>query len=605
MAGLYLVLATDVTEDRITAAADRLTFFNETRELILERDFAAVWVGHDDPALFGPAYDPSTGVRIITSGRVAWAEADWLRAEEMSQYTGGLSNRLLLESYLTKGVSGLERHNGAALLVVWDPRDSSIHVFTDHLGYHPAFVYLPDSPGRTVICTFADAIAQDPACSVTDDEISMAELLSAWRVTPPHTFYQEIKHPGAATHSHWNLREGTHTKREYWIPFQEEFFRDLATATSALAEATRESIRIRTLPRFSPNLVFISGGLDSRTIIFCSGDRERTVGFNMFDKPNKEAAISQRICKAAGVRYIGFQRHDDYYPHWHSESCRISGSMLSSEDSHYLGVREQVMATGAKTVLSGCTTDWVFKGYGLEKSHQNLFGRDLPFFKFRDQRVLAFLPNLPETLAPDVAEAVSKRRDTCFDGTPDKLATSRDRLEVESRRLRPICYAPSVSSQIMYRIFPYDTFLADRVMADCYSRIRPEWKLNSEVWAAAVKEICVGGGNIADVNFGWKVGASKPARLVSFAMSWLGRRITLQTPKTFQLASQGSWPNLGWYALHSKTLEKLWDDVPQRDRNLISNLLGSDPWSGSLADLATRPNYLLRILTVAAHLKGR
>jgi hypothetical protein len=599
--GLYCILG-PASKERVTAAAGRLRFFDEATEIINEPAFSAAWVGHDDASHFGPAHDPATGVRVITSGRVAWEEEEWRRAEGLTQFHGGLCNRLLLEQYLAHGPKGVERHNGAAALVVWDPRDLIVHLFVDHFGYHPIFLYKDGA----VISTFPDAIAHDPECPTTPDELAMAELLSAWRVTPPHTFYQEIKHPGAATHTKWNLATGASSKREYWRPFEEAPFATLEEATEALAQATRESIRIRTLPRFAPHVCFISGGLDSRTILFSSGDRARTIGFNMFDQPNREAEISKTLCDAAGVRYVGFQRDDDYYPRWHEESSRISGAMLSTEDSHYLGVQDKIMALGARTVLTGCTTDWIFKGYGLEKRYERLLGRDLPFFKFTEQRTDAFLPNHPGPLSPEIEPLVKQRRAALFDAFPAILATERDRLLVESQRCRPICYAPSVSSQIMYRIFPYDTFLADRRMADCYSRIQASWKLNSEVWAGAVRRICRGGENVSDVNFGWKVGASKPAKLLSFAKSWIGRRVKSgPKPQGPQLATSGSWPNLGWYALHSKTLAAIWNGVPPEHRSLIAKLLGKNPWDRPLADYLWEANFLLRVLTVAMHLKHR
>ena len=56
---------------------------------------------------------------------------------------------------------------------------------------------------------------------------------------------------------------------------------------------------------------------------------------------------------------------------------------------------------------------------------------------------------------------------------------------MEDRRIRPACYTVSVSGQIMYRIYPYDTFFADSRVAECYSRIHPDWKLNREVWGRA------------------------------------------------------------------------------------------------------------------------
>src|SRR5262249_16211579 len=133
-----------------------------------------------------------------------WEENAWKRAEQLQQFEGGLSNRLLLERYLDGGPEALNRHNGPAALIVWDPRERIVHLWTDHFGYHPVFLYRPENIDNAVIATFPDAIADDPAVSVSRDPIASVEFLSAWRVTPPHTYYREIKYAGAAMHCVWN-----------------------------------------------------------------------------------------------------------------------------------------------------------------------------------------------------------------------------------------------------------------------------------------------------------------------------------------------------------------------------------------------------------------
>ncbi len=524
MAGLYVTLGA-ADHSRAEQAAERLKFFEETVVVSSEPGFSFAWVGHDDPALFGPAVDPASGVRVVTSGRVSWDEPDWKRAETLAQFQGGLSNRLLLEKYLRAGAADLDRHNGPAALLVWDPRDQTVHLWTDHFGYHPVFLYRPETPEKTVIATFADTIAADPMVTTTRDETSFAEFLSAWRITPPHTWHAEIHHAGAATHCEWDLRRQTFAKSIYWTPFREDPFPDIEAAAEELASAVTDAVRIRTLPRLAPTICYASGGMDSRAVLFAAANPSDLIGLNLYDVPNKESAISKRLCDAAGVRYVGFARDDDYYPRWLREGARLSGGMWSQEDNHFLGTRTLVRELGARTVITACTTDWLFKGYGLEKSYAHVFGRNLPIKVFTHERVNGFLPNLPRTVPEAFRAAVDARLEQCFAGTPRTLKSDADRLAVEDRRIRPACYAVSVSGQIMYRIFPYDTFLADRRVADCYSRIRAEWKLNADVWAKAVQRICAGARDVEDANFGWRIGSSTPRKLVSFARGWITRRI--------------------------------------------------------------------------------
>jgi hypothetical protein len=204
MAGLYVFFDDD--DPRIEDASRRLKFFDETTLIVAAPGFRAAWVSHDEPSLFGPAFDPRTGVRVLSSGRVSWPEAEWRRGESLSTLEGGISNRLLLDRYLEHGSHALDRHNGPACVAVWDPRNSTLFLWTDHFGYHPVYLYKPDDLSQTVISTFADVTAADAAVSVRPDITSMAEFLSAWRITPPHTYYHEISYAGAATRHVWNVR---------------------------------------------------------------------------------------------------------------------------------------------------------------------------------------------------------------------------------------------------------------------------------------------------------------------------------------------------------------------------------------------------------------
>ena len=140
--------------------------------------------------------------------------------------------------------------------------------------------------------------------------------------------------------------------------------------------------------------------MDSRTVLFAASAPEDVTGLNLYDEPGHEAEITRRLCEAAHVRYDGFARDKDYYPRWLAEGVRLSGAMWSHEDNHYLGTRERVSAMGARTVMSACLTDWLFKGYGLEKSYRRLLGRNLPLLRFEDRRVDGSCPICPVQSPP-------------------------------------------------------------------------------------------------------------------------------------------------------------------------------------------------------------
>lgn len=591
---------------RLSGAAERFRFADEHEEAVAGDGFSFVWSGLNDPDLFGPAYDAATGVRVVTAGRVSWDEPEWTRAEALVQYEGGLSCRLLLDAYLSGGVSAVERHNGPAMLVVWDPRSREVHLLTDHFGYHPVFLYRPDDPRRAVIATHADVLADDPDVTTTEDRVTMAEFLRFWRATPPHTYYREIKYAGPATRWTWNLDSGTVASAAYWQPHQEEPFPDIHAASEELAASLTHAVRIRTLPRLSPSVVYASGGMDSRAVLFASADPGGMSGLNLYEVPNAEADVTRRLCEAAGVRYEGFRRDDDYYPRWLAENARLSGAMWSAEDGHFLGTAARVRELGARTVLSGCTADRVFKASPMETRYKRLFGRNLPLKELRPERVEAFLPNHPHPAPPALKDAIEQRFAAWFAGTPTHFREDRDWLAVEDRRVRPNAYASSVSGPMMYRILPYDTFLADRALADCYSRIKAAWKVDARVWGLAVARLSGVHRDIEVAHHNWHLDDSVATRLAVFARGWMARR--LRPPAPVQAdgpATEGSWPMLNWYAEHSPTLRALWESADAEDRALLTAVWGTDPWARSLEEWADQPNAFFRLQTLLAYRRSR
>jgi len=600
MTSLYFILD-GANETRLRAVSTLMRREGDVEIVRCNDRRGFVWVG-DTPEHYGPAWDDATGVVLVTSGRLVWPQSDWSLAPQLP-YSGGLANRIMLDKFLKRGIAAVAPYNGAAMIMIADPRDRSVHLWSDQFGYHPAYVYRPNDHRNCIITTFPDVMLGDAGAHLTPDPVSMAEFIRAWRVTPPHTYYREIEYVGAAIYRCWS--DGKTIVRPYWDALDGEFLNDLSSAAKQLAEAITVSIQERTAAVKRP-VFFVSGGADSRVMLFASVEPTKVVGINLYERPMLESTTAQKLCEVAGARYVGVSRDNDFYPRMLHENVRWSGAMWSADDSHYLGVRNYVDREDADLVMTACTTDWMFKGYGLEKTHRLLFGRALPFYKYTDKRVDGFLPNVPLEAPTEYRREIYERMQAWFSDCPTELKTERDRFAVEDRRARPACYTVSVSGQMMYRIYPYDTFLADSRIAECYRRIPPKWKLNSEVWGLAAAQVCAEAADVVNANFGWRLDAGPIQRLWSFSKSWAGRRIRRLLPEktiteNHHPPSTGSWPDMGWYAVNSQTLRDIWNSVGNEDRALMKSICGFDPWKRPLAEWSLDGAYLFRMLTLIAH----
>lgn len=601
MAGLYLFFGSG-DDGRVEYCARALPYYDDEVNQAGSNDcFTCVWSGVDDRSLWGPAEDVESGNRVITSGRVSYEEIDWQKGERLCQYRGGIAARLILDQFEREGITGVIGHNGPAIVVLWDSRLRQLHLLTDHMGYHPVFLYRENAFDQCVISTSPDVMASDSKVVTTQDPVAIAEFLSGWRATPPNTYYNEIKYAGAASHHLWDFSAQKHTVRHYWKPFEEAFFRDINEASEALGSALEYSIRIRTSSRHSPVVNFTSGGQDSRAVLCNAADDSELIALNLFDMPGRDARAAQDLCALTGTRYVGFGRDTDYYPRLMRDNARVGNGMWSLEDQHYLGTREFVRALGAKTVMTACTTDWVFKGYGLEKSYYRLLGRNLPLQKLSDERVDAFLPNHRLSVSPEFENRIGERYLAWIGDLPRRLTTDRDWLLCEEKRIRPACYAVSVSGGLMYRAFPYDTFLGDRSIVNCYSRMRAEWKLNSKVWGKTVRRMGGQAGMVADSGTGFIPGDPMAVQMLKFGVGWVKRR-TFPTRNTSipidSIVTDSSWPNYGWCIRHSEKIADVWHRAPMEDRDLLSGVFGTNLWDRDLKYWSTRSNDFFRMLTI-------
>ena len=152
----------------------------------------------------------------------------------------------------------------------------------------------------------------------------------------------------------------------------------------------------------------------------------------------------------------------------------------------------------------------------------------------------------------------------------------------------------------MYRAFPYDTFLGDRSIAECYGRLRPEWKLNSRIWGMTLKRMGGLAGRLPDSGSGFAPGDSKLTQLIKFGYGWAKRRAmpTRNRDECDSIVAEGSWPNFGWCIRNSDRIARTWHEASAGDKAFLNGIFADDLWRRDLTYWSSRPNDFFRLLTV-------
>lgn len=598
--------------DFATNAGARLAFTDNTAlETGVISGLAWAVTRVDSMALWGPAYDEISGVQVLLGGRVSFDEADWNRAEN-TPYQGGLACRRLLDAWLNRRNAFTSELNGAFLVVVIEPRENLVHVFTDRLGVYPIY----DSPGAPLtLCSHPDVLADDlisrnKPCDI--DWTTVAECLGTASGVQPYTYYRQIEQLEPASHYVWQLSPEPNLKRcsSYWEPayLTEEPSGNAEVLSDELATALKNAARRRTLPRFGKAAVMLSGGADSRTALFGACDPSKVTCFTLFDEPNPELHTARKLAKIAGAKHVPLQRDIEYYGNSVEEAVRIAGGMWSIEDSHFLGHLKSITSSEIDTVLTGCYADWMFKGIMFNRKPRKLFGRNLPLYDFAPFGFDYYQPHT--ALSMHWADRVQARLTSRYPESY-RAAYSDNYLQIENLRLRPLSREENTLGRMtLLRTLPWDPLLADTEIISAYERISPEFKINGRVFGSAVgKVIGKQARGVKNSNYGTPVDANELERAAWFVLGVIKRKIARlvnPTMKEYKLATTGSWPNWEYLVAHSKKLEGLWGSPSIEERQLFLDILGYDPWGIPIERWAVKDHFLFsRIITLKTWLRQR
>lgn len=530
-------------------------------------EFSIVQSSIDDPVLWD-SFD-SGGLFVAIAGRVALEASEWDAAAH-EPIAGGFAARWIAREYKARGEAALKRLNGNFVVALVDRGAGRLFIITDPGGAFPLFHSV--RPGASVLGTHPDALAIAAGEDRNWDETSLAEFAYASLVTPPYTFYRNIRSiPGgmlisASLDQPSNLRQDSY----FDLTCKIEPAASEADLADEFAAAFRRAITRRTLPLLGPAAVALSGGLDSRAIVAAAPERGHLFAFCCFDEENFEFSIAREIARSAGIKLVPIPRGFDYYAENAELGIRVSGGMGTFANNHFLGVAPDLRELGAENLLTGCYCDYLFKGLALNRRHRGVLGRE-ELGPYSDQYYFTHNRLLPEPL-----EAVRERWRERF---PQAIRASRDAaavFELEKLRTFPLWHEGDnaqrlVPQRLMHGCLPF----ADRELLEFYCKLPYKFKLNRSFFKKAASRICGPALTaIPDANTGAPLDASLPREAVSAAILRAKRKLRKLRST---IATDASWPDWEYYAPRSNQLREFWSRPnPAADELFPRFLLPSD-----------------------------
>lgn len=553
----------------------------------------------------GAARAEAAGVTVAVAGRASLDERDWTRAGQLA-VEGGLAARFYLDAWNEQPQRASAAINGAVCLIVHDARRRELHLLTDRMGVFPVYA---NSDGPPVLASHPDVLADFLAAQGRPpalDTLTLAEMLRTGCSVHPHTYHRGIVQLDPATHYTFDLAQPQRPPRRasYWEPPRELPAGSAAAVAESIASAFAEGLRSagrRRAARLGRHGLLLSGGADSRALLYTAASPSEVTCLTFCDRDNPEVDTARAIAAAVGAPHRVLHRAFEHYGDGATESVRASGGMWSIKDAHYHGFAGELHGLALGNLMTGCYTDYLYKGLGYNRRAMRVLGKRLSLDEPAPYAAEYYQPY--SHIAPHWAARVAERGDAWI-AAADIAAYARDPFAVEDRRIRPLSReADAMGRLYLLRTQPWDPVMVENELVDWYGRIPPALKLNARVFRAAVARVLPAAArHIRNNNDFSPIGASEPARVMRYlwrkSLEIAARRLR-GADAAESLATNGSWPNFRYYVARSEVLATRWATPTPAQRELFADLLGADPFADSLDVWAHRDiDLILRLLTL-------
>ncbi len=484
-------------------------------------------IRYDEEAVWGRAVSHCGRYHLWVEGRPFY-QGKPRGAENIAQT---LLNGYLEHESLSKLVLNSD---GGATLFLYDSRKETLEVVTDLLGLYPVFKI---EKKHSVLSTHSDWLAEVVEEDLSLDEVSLVEQMFHSSVSPPYTFYKEMREMREASRYLFDLKKGIELVEEnvFWRPKIGSDY-TYKKSQESLASALKQAVELRTGNK-QPKIVLLSGGADSRLILGANLSSSSTEAITLVDKKNQESDVASTIANIGCVSHEVIIRDPDHYVKTSDEVMSICGGFGSPMDNHILHLIKSNRFKKAHSLLTGCHGDYFFKSVFLPKRRPVLLGKSLPLPKLKGDYM-----KMPKRFLNNDSE-LSKLIEKRWDERLQRYKTSENESDpnlLEISRVLPLSREiDSAFRTTMARTLPWDPLFYSRDLIDIMWRIPAQMKMEHAYYEKAVMSV-IGKEylKIKNCNYGSPMGAGKYKKTICY--------LKLLTEKAFKKKrgiSNSSWPN--------------------------------------------------------------
>ncbi len=494
MAGLVAMFSPDGLDVSLSDLTTRFPSYAAKRDEWRDECFAAVRLHHGkvNPAP-QPLWDDAGRTCILMDGHL-YEEDSGAPSKKAGMSPSAAACLLAYQS----GPEALAKLNGNFALIVYDKERRRVTLVSDQLNTRPLYYF---QAGRMLaVSSHIAALTGHPRCPRIVNRQALHEMIVYRQVLGKETIYRGVERLDAGATVTFDGQLSP--QRYYWVPEYREPTFSRREAPDALADGFRRAVR-RRVSRNLRHGVFLSGGLDSRTLLASSEKPLDCFTIGSFENPQVQTARKVAALRGAPHHFLTIDP-DSFWTHF-GDAVRLTGGMYGCQQNHFLPVLETVKQT-CDVVFTGHNMDSFFRGAFLPARKTSLGGKTIRLPRLADVGqvdpvtifVQAHKHAFPRALgmralnAEAVAEHEARIRDSAsevlrdFDGTAgDSPLWACDYLLLRCRAQRytfpnVLCIRSRMDDDIP---------VWDRDLVELYLQMPPHWRYPDVVYRAMLERL--------------------------------------------------------------------------------------------------------------------
>jgi len=270
----------------------------------------------------------------------------------------GSDTEVALELFIREGPRCLSRVRGMYALCIWDRVEHTAFLARDPLGIKPLYCWRGPA-GELAFASELRVLLATDLMRPTLDLAALKHYLAFGSSPANRTLVTGITSLPPGHYGLW--RNGKWAEQRFWHPDFQVGISDHDTALNCARQALEASVQAH-LTSDVPVGLFLSGGLDSGSILALAGGRLPAISIGFAQAAHDESGIAARVAAHFGAEHHVFDVSSDLARAWLPDFLTAM-DQPSVDGFNTFCVARAARDHGFKAMLSGLGGDELFGGY--------------------------------------------------------------------------------------------------------------------------------------------------------------------------------------------------------------------------------------------------